>query len=386
MKQISIYIHYPFCVSKCPYCDFNSYRLLDLDKIDFLKAYILEIKYYSKLLEGRVVDTIFFGGGTPSIVEANFIGSILENIYNFFNVNKNVEITIEANPTTFEIKKFQEFKSIGINRLSIGIQSLNNKYLKFFGRTHDRSEAIKAINIAQKCFDDNYSIDLIYARLNQTIKDWLKELNEALNLSSNHISLYQLIVEKGTKFYENKIKQLNDNKAIKLYNITNDFLESRGIFMYEVSNYAKNGFECKHNLNYWSSGEWIGIGAGAHGRLCFNSDGFFCNYKIRTAIENIKDPIKWQNNVLKYGNGSHISEKLSKYEFIEELLIMGLRMREGINLKNIKKYLNIKNIYEILNKNYISLEKNNYIEISEKILKIPLNNFCLLDSIIEKLI
>lgn len=386
MKQISIYIHYPFCVSKCPYCDFNSYKLKSIDESDFLKAYILEIEYYSKFLKDRSVNTIFFGGGTPSLARTNFIGTILENIYSKFSVDNYAEITMEANPATFDIKKFQEFKAIGINRLSIGIQSLNDKYLKFFGRIHNEIEAIRAIDIAQKFFNDRYSIDLIYARPNQTLKNWLEELKEAIELSPNHISLYQLTIEKGTKFYEDGIKHLNDKKAVKLYNITNDFLESRGIFMYEVSNYAKNGFECKHNLNYWKNGEWIGIGAGAHGRLCFNNDGFYDNYKIRTAIEDIKDPIEWQNKVLKHGNGLCMSEKLDKHEFIEEILIMGLRTREGINLKNIRKYLNIKDIYEILNKNYISLKNQNYIEVSEKMLRIPIENFCLLDSIIERLI
>ncbi len=384
-RPISIYIHYPFCLSKCPYCDFNSYANLKFDEKDLLNGYITEINYYHELLKDRFVKTIFFGGGTPSLASSNFIEKILNELKKLFEFDKNIEISLEANPSTVESSKFHDFSKIDINRLSIGIQSFNDNKLKFFGRTHNRKEAINAIDIAQKYFDDRYSIDLIYATEKQNVKEWLKELEEAKNLSPNHISLYQLTIENGTKFYSDGVKSADNNLASKLYKSTNNFLEENKINMYEVSNYAKNGHECKHNINYWKSGEWIGIGAGAHGRVCFNNN-FTNGYKERTAIENIKNPKVWLESVMKNGNGIKISNVLSKEEFIEEILLMGLRLKDGISLFNINDYIKVNEIYEILNKNYEQLVKLKFIEISDSVVKVKSNKFCLLDSIIGKLL
>lgn len=383
-KPISIYIHYPFCISKCPYCDFNSYVNLNLDESDLLKGYINEINYYHNLLENRCINTIFFGGGTPSLASSIFIERILVELENLFGFDKTIEISLEANPSSVEMTKFRDFSRIGINRLSVGIQSLNDNKLKFFGRTHNRKEAIDAINTAQKYFD-NYSIDLIYAYEKQNINKWLKELDEAKNLSPNHISLYQLTIENGTKFYINGVKPADDNLASKLYKLTNNFLEENGINRYEVSNYAKNGYECKHNINYWKSGEWIGIGAGAHGRICF--DNYFeDNYKKRTVIENIKNPKIWLENVVRNGNGIKEKSVLSKKEFIEEVIIMGLRLVDGISLANIDKYIKISKITDIICKNYKEFEKLKFIEISNNNIKVNGNKFYLLDSIVERLL
>lgn len=382
MEDFSIYIHYPFCLSKCPYCDFNSYRLYNFDEELFLKAYLTEIEYYGELLKNRKVKSIFFGGGTPSIMKASFLDKILKKINTIWNIDEKTEISMEANPTTFEIEKFKEFKNIGINRLSVGVQSLNNNVLKFFGRIHSVAEVRKAVEIAEKIFLDNYSIDLIYARPNQKLDDWLKELEEAVKLSPFHISLYQLIIEEGTKFFENKVKTLDETKAIEMYKTTNDFLESKNIHLYEVSNYSKTGYECNHNLNYWNSGEWIGIGAGAHGRLCFSEN--FDDYKIRSEIINYKKPEDWQKKVFESGRGSKIENILTKNEFIEELLIMGLRLKNGINIENVKKYLKINSIKDLLNDKFkISTE---YINISSENISVKLKYFGILDSIIEKLI
>lgn len=382
-NNLSIYIHYPFCISKCPYCDFNSYKLSVINQKDFLNAYLIELENYYKLLNNRKIKTIFFGGGTPSIASIKFIEEIIKKINNLWGINNNTEISLEANPTTVEINKFYNFKQIGINRLSIGIQSLDNKWLSFFGRTHDKQQAIKAIEIAQKIFDKKYSIDLIYARPKQKINDWLTELNEATTLSPFHISLYQLIIEKKTEFFKNKVKSLDDENASEMYKITNDFLKNKNINMYEVSNYAQNNFECKHNINYWKNGEWIGIGAGAHGRICFN-DNLIDNYKIRTSIENYKIPEQWLKNVLNTGFGYKIKENLTKNEFIEEILLMGLRLKNGINLNDFKSYLKINKITEIINENYINIK--NYISITKNTLKVKYDYFNLLDSIILKLL
>lgn len=377
--NLSIYIHYPFCLSKCPYCDFNSYKIQNIDYDKFLKAYLLEIESYYKITSEYKISTIFFGGGTPSLMDIDFLENILKKIDNCWGIKDKTEISMEANPTTVEILKFRDFKNLGINRLSIGIQSLNDKDLKFFGRIHDREQALKAIDIAQKVFGKHYSIDLIYARPKQKLNDWIKELEEAIKLSPYHISLYQLIIEEGTIFYKDGIKPLVEEKATKMYEITNKILEDKKIYRYEVSNYARKNYECKHNLNYWNSGEWIGIGAGAHGRLCFDFDG---NYKKRYAIQNFYSVNGWQNSVFKNGFGYQEKNLLTKQEFIEEILLMGLRLTNGINLKHIKKYLKINNIKDIININ--GLKK--YFEISDKEFKVKSKYFNILDSLILKLI
>ncbi|MBO4956750.1 MAG: radical SAM family heme chaperone HemW [Rickettsiales bacterium] len=382
-KDLSIYIHYPFCLSKCPYCDFNSYKLTAINQVDFLNAYLLEIENYYNLLKNREIKTIFFGGGTPSIMSIDFASKIINKINDLWGIG-NIEISMEANPTTVEIGKFCDFNKIGINRLSIGIQSLNDDWLKFFGRMHNKAEAIKAIEIAQKIFEKRYSIDLIYARPKQKINDWLNELEEAVKLSPYHISLYQLIIEEGTKFFEIGIKTLGDKKASEMYNITNDFLENKNINIYEVSNYAKSGFECRHNLNYWDNGEWIGVGAGAHGRVCFGDD-FVDGYKIRTSVENYKSPQKWIDSVLQTGFGCEIKEDLTKEEFIEEVLLMGLRLRGGIKLENVKKYLIVDSVKDIVSDGYNGLVKDDLVVVNNGALKVNVKYFNVLDSIIEKL-
>ena len=383
-KDLSIYIHYPFCLSKCPYCDFNSYKLSAINQVDFLNAYLLEIESYYNLLKNREIKTIFFGGGTPSIMSIDFASKILNKINDLWGIG-NIEISMEANPTTVEINKFYDFNKVGINRLSIGVQSLSDDWLKFFGRIHNRMEAIKAIEIAQKIFNTKYSIDLIYARPKQKVDEWLTELEEVVNLSPYHISLYQLIVEEGTEFFRKKVKTLSDKKASEMYNITNEFLESKNISMYEVSNYAKSSFECQHNLNYWNSGEWVGVGAGAHGRVCFGVD-FVDGYKIRTGIENYKSPQKWMECVLRNGFGCEIKESLIKEEFIEEVLLMGLRLKNGINIDNVKKYLNVDDFGEIVSNNYFELADKNIVNIDNNILKVNIEYFNILDSVIERLI
>lgn len=382
-KDLSIYIHYPFCLSKCPYCDFNSYKLSVINQVDFLNAYLLEIENYYNLLKHREIKTIFFGGGTPSIMSIDFASKILNKINDLWGIG-DAEISMEANPTTVEINKFYDFNKVGINRLSIGVQSLNDDWLKFFGRIHNKIEAIKAIEIAQKIFDKKYSIDLIYARPKQKIDEWLRELEEAVNLSPYHISLYQLIVEEGTEFFRKKVKTLSDKKASEMYNITNEFLESKNIKMYEVSNYAKSSFECQHNLNYWNSGEWVGVGAGAHGRVCFGVD-FVDGYKIRTGIENYKSPQKWMECVLKNSFGYEVKEILTKEEFVEEVLLMGLRLKNGINIDNVKKYLDVDDFEEIVSDNCAELLNNNCVFLSGGVLRVSEKYFNILDSVIERL-
>lgn len=376
--SISIYIHYPFCKSKCPYCDFNSYCNLKIEEEELIKAYLNEIEYYKDIIKDKIIDTIYFGGGTPSLMSEKLLSNIINKINSLYKINKNCEISLESNPNSINYEKLKSFKDIGINRLSIGVQSLIDEDLKFLGRIHNKNEAIEAINNAQKIFNDRYSIDLIYGRPNQNLKEWKNELNEAIQLSPFHISLYQLIIEKGTPFYRNKVQTPNEDIATKLYEETHNILEKNNIFQYEISNYAKNGYECKHNLVYWNNGEWVGIGAGAHGRININQK--------RYSIQNLKKPLNWLDKTLKNKNGISIKKLLSKQEIIEEYLIMGLRIKDGIKIKNLQKNIDCNNLYDILDKSNIEfLAKLNLINANDKNIKLTKNGFLLLNSVIEKL-
>ncbi len=376
--SISIYIHYPFCRSKCPYCDFNSYCNLKIDEEELINAYLNEIEYYKDIIKDKIIDTIYFGGGTPSLMSEKLLSNIMNKINSLYKINKNCEISLESNPNSINYEKLKSFKDIGINRLSIGVQSLIDEDLKFLGRIHNKNEAIEAINTAQKIFNDRYSIDLIYGRPNQNLKEWKNELNEAIQLSPFHISLYQLIIEKGTPFYRNKVQTPNEDIATKLYEETHNILEKNNIFQYEISNYAKNGYECKHNLVYWNNGEWIGIGAGAHGRININQK--------RYSIQNLKKPLNWLDKTLKNKNGISIKKLLSKQEIIEEYLIMGLRIKDGIKIENLQKNIDCNNFYDILDKNNIEfLAKLNLINVNDKNIKLTKKGFLLLNSVIEKL-
>lgn len=384
---ISLYIHYPFCSSKCPYCDFNSYIIRNIDDKTLIKSYKKELDFYYKLLANRRISTIFFGGGTPSLMSIKLLEEILNQINNTWGIEKNIEISMEVNPTSSEINKFSKYKELGINRISIGIQSLNDKDLIFLGRQHNTIESFKAIEIAQKYFNKKYSIDLIYSRPNQKINNWIEELNKAIVLSPYHISLYQLTIENKTVFAIKNIKPLTNKKSEEIYNITNQILEQNNLLIYEISNYAQKTYECQHNLNYWNSGEWIGIGAGAHGRICFNNE-FNENYKIRTEIQNYKKINSWIAQIEKINNGIEIQNNLTKEEFIEEIVLMGLRTIDGISLKDINKYLKLKNIEDLfINKNNLELLKNEkMIEVLNKQIKVKKDYFNILDSIIYKLI
>ncbi len=379
MQNLSIYIHYPFCKSKCPYCDFNSYCNIKVDEEKLLQAYLNEIEHYEKVIANKNINTIYFGGGTPSLMSEKLLSNIFEKINKVGKINTNCEISLEANPNSIAFDKLKSFKNIGINRLSIGVQSLNNNDLKRLGRIHDRQDALNAIKLAQKIFNDKYSIDLIYARPNQAVNDWKKELDEAVVLSPFHISLYQLIVEKGTAFYKNKIQTPNDDVSIDLYNITYEVLEKNNIKFYEISNYAKKGYECKHNLVYWQNGNWLGIGAGAHSRLDIGEK--------RYAIENIKNPEKWVESCSTKNSGKSKKYSLSDREIIEEFVLMGLRIRNGINIKNLQKNIKCESFYDVLSRENIDFfVKEGFIVANDNRIRINKNNFILLNSIIEKVL
>ncbi|MBM3580252.1 MAG: radical SAM family heme chaperone HemW, partial [Alphaproteobacteria bacterium] len=275
MKPLSLYIHYPFCKSKCPYCDFNSHVRESVDHTKFLRAYEKELEFFSGKIGKRKITTIFFGGGTPSLMPIFLVEGILKKISELWEVSKDCEISLEANPTSSEASGFRALRDIGINRLSLGIQALNDEDLKFLGREHNTGEAIKTIETAAKIFD-NFSFDLIYARPEQRLVDWSHELAQALSFGSKHLSLYQLTIEKGTKFFaefqKKKFLMPEENLAAEFYEITNEITSGAGLELYEISNYTQKNFECRHNLAYWRSEDYLGIGAGAHSRVYFSGE------------------------------------------------------------------------------------------------------------------
>ncbi len=369
--ELSLYIHYPFCKSKCPYCDFNSHVRSSVDYDRFLKAYLRELEFYSKKLGKRSIKTIFFGGGTPSLMPVFMVEKIIEKISELWSLDPSCEITLEANPTSFEAEKFKDFCVAGINRLSLGIQALNDQDLRFLGREHSAEEAIKTIETAAKIFN-NFSFDLIYARPEQDLNSWREELMQAINFGTKHLSLYQLTIEKGTKFFgeyqRQKFQMPDEEKSARFYEITNQITSSAGLEIYEISNYAKNGSECAHNLVYWRGGDYLGIGAGAHSRIFFEGEN------IRTSAMNIHDPINWLKSVEEKGNSAQFEEKISLEDLQKELILMGLRLREGAD----KKFFDSAKAQKLINQGLLEVFGKNF--------RIP-NNFILLtNSILQKLV
>ncbi|MFT6332084.1 MAG: oxygen-independent coproporphyrinogen-3 oxidase [Lentimonas sp.] len=383
MSPLAIYIHYPFCKSKCPYCDFNSHVGNKLNEEDFLRGYLNELEYFAPKLKNRQITSVFFGGGTPSLMPAYFAEKIINKIAQIWPIANNAEIALEANPTSFEAGKFKDFKAAGINRLSIGIQALNDTDLKFLGREHSASEAIKTIQTAGEIFN-NYSFDLIYGRPNQNLEDWKKELKQAIDLSASHLSLYQLTIEKGTPFYRQHLNREftlpDENLAADLYEATGKICGENDLNLYEISNYAKKGFESKHNLAYWQSTDYLGIGAGAHSRIYFDDE------TQRSAMMMLHQPESWLNKALKDGAAIQKLEKIGQNEVLEEVILMGLRLKEGIKNEVFQKHFG-KNISEVFDS--VKLEhliQNQLIEINQNHIKIPEKSLILANSIISKIV
>ncbi len=330
-----LYIHWPFCQSKCPYCDFNSHVAATIDQSVWERAYLSEIERVSRETSGRVLNTVFFGGGTPSLMDPELVNSILSKVRDCWTLSNDVEITLEANPTSVESGRFQGYRDAGVNRVSMGIQSLKDEDLKRLGRLHSVTEAQKAFDIARSTFD-RVSFDLIYARQGQTIDAWRSELREALSMAIEHLSLYQLTIEQGTAFGDRynrgQLRDLpSDDSAADMYFVTQDECEKAGMPAYEVSNHARNGSESRHNLIYWRYGDYVGIGPGAHGRLTLDGK----KYAIDTPLA----PTSWLQSVTEKGHGENPRELLSGYDQAVEYLMMGLRITEGIDLNRLSSLL-----------------------------------------------
>ena len=323
-----IYIHWPFCKAKCPYCDFNSHVRASIDQSEWQSAYLAEIDRTAAETGPRVVRSVFFGGGTPSLMEPGLVSSILERISARWSLANDVEITLEANPTSVEAGRFLGYQDAGVNRLSLGIQSLDDTDLRLLGRQHSATEALAALDLARRTFE-RISCDLIYARQNQTMPAWESELSQILSLGPDHLSLYQLTIEDGTAFArlhaEGKLRGLPDEDlAADMYLRTAEICAEAGLSAYEVSNYAKTGSEARHNLVYWRMGDYAGIGPGAHGRLTL-PDG-------RVATSTHRSPELWLSSVRTEGTGEVARESLSGEDRAIEYLMMSLRLAEGSDL------------------------------------------------------
>src|SRR5262245_25140378 len=328
-----VYLHWPFCASKCPYCDFNSHvRAGGIDEARFVAAYHQELRHWARLTPGRRVGSIFFGGGTPSLLSAGAVGSLLDAIAALWGLDPDVEVTLEANPSSVEAGRFAGYRAAGVNRVSLGVQSLCDRDLRALGRLHTVAEAIAAIEVTRNTFP-RFSFDLIYARPQQTLAAWRAELSQALKLVGQHLSLYQLTIEAGTPFAAlNALGKLvipDEERAAQLYETTQEATDRAGLPAYEISNHAAPGEECRHNLLYWRYGEYAGIGAGAHGRR-LASDG-------RRATSTELHPERWLAAVEAAGHALLTDTLLTPAEEADEALLMGLRLSEGLNLADLER-------------------------------------------------
>jgi oxygen-independent coproporphyrinogen-3 oxidase len=332
-KAFGVYVHWPFCLSKCPYCDFNSHvRHAAVDEMRFLRAFQTELAGTAARVPGRTVSSIFFGGGTPSLMTPETVGAILDSIARHWTVTEDAEVTLEANPTSVEATRFRGYRAAGVNRVSLGVQALDDRALSELGRLHTAREALDAVGVARSVFE-RYSFDLIYARPGQSPKAWGAELKAAIGEAAEHLSLYQLTIEPETRFEAlhaaGKLVIPDDDTGRALYDTTQDICAAAGLPAYEISNHARPGAECRHNLIYWRGQEYAGIGPGAHGRL--EIDG------ARHATATEKRPESWLMRVESLGHGLVEDEMLTRDELADEFLLMGLRLAEGIDLAAFEK-------------------------------------------------
>ncbi|MDP3532314.1 MAG: radical SAM family heme chaperone HemW [Alphaproteobacteria bacterium] len=379
--MFGLYIHWPFCLSKCPYCDFNSHVRENLDEDPWLNGILHEIKSYAEIMPEPKIDTIFFGGGTPSLASPIALNKILNEVQKHWQFADDIEITLEANPHTVEAQKFKDFRSIGINRVSIGVQSLRDKDLKFLGRKHDVKEAKEAIKIAQEYFE-RLSFDLIYARPDQTLNEWQEELKEALAFGLNHYSLYQLTLEKGTAFYQaanrGDFKLPEEELARDFYLLTQDIMTAAGLPAYEVSNHAALGQESRHNRLYWQYGRFLGLGPGAHSRIVLDDQ--------RYAVYNVKSPELWAEKVAKTNFGQKEKISLPLQDQTLEFFLMGLRLNQGVKHQDFKDIFGM-DWYKSLHMEQVKdLESQGFLTYDDNHLRLTLDGMLCLNKIADLII
>jgi len=358
-NNLAVYIHWPFCKSKCPYCGFYSQINSQINQDNLIAEYLDALQYYHNLTSERIVHSIFFGGGTPSLIKPQNIEKIIDFINSKWHIAENIEISLEANPNSRYTTMFTDLKNAGINRLSLGVQALNDIDLRFLGRSHSLAAARQCLQEIVKVFN-NCSADLIYARPHQQINQWLQELTEICSYGLKHISLYQLTIEENTVFARRGIEPLSENESIEMYQQTQNFLNSHGYKQYEVSNFARKGYKSRHNLTYWEGGDYLGIGVSAHGRLKFNNNHIATEYPFKHTI-------------------------LTPQERAEELIIMGLRLNKGINKQNFEQICGL-NLNNFINQQHVTeLKKLKLLKETDSELRATSKGTLVLNEIIAQL-
>ena len=331
--SLALYVHWPFCLSKCPYCDFNSHVRESVDQAKWRDALLRELDHFAALLPRATITSIFFGGGTPSLMPPETAAAIMDRAAARWILAPDAEITLEANPTSTEAARLADFGAAGVNRVSLGVQALDDDALKFLGRGHNAAEARRAVALAQRIMPRS-SFDLIYARPGQTVEAWRDELSEALSFADSHLSLYQLTIEKGTPFWRQESDGAftlpDDDTGRALYDLTQEVMEAAGFVAYEVSNHARGDDACRHNLAYWRYDDYVGIGPGAHGRIAPAGEG-------RQATRQHAAPESWLAAVERSGHGTAETRSLDPNEQARELLMMGLRLAEGVSEARLKE-------------------------------------------------
>lgn len=323
---LALYVHWPWCLAKCPYCDFNS-RAMDRNNLPdeaYRDAITAELHHYASQTNGRALSSIFFGGGTPSLMQPATVAHIIATAERLWGLQSDCEITLEANPTSIEAAKFRAFKEAGVNRVSVGVQALNDADLQALGREHSAVEALRAVEIAGAIFN-RFTFDLIYARPNQGMTEWEAELTRAFRYAGDHLSLYQLTIEPGTAFFRQRVAEADEDLAADLYQLTQDLTADAGLLAYEISNHARPGGQSRHNLTYWTGGDYVGVGPGAHGRIAGKGTA-----NRHLATHQMADPARWLDAVGTSGHGTAKVRTLSAAERASELLLSGLRLTEGI--------------------------------------------------------
>ena len=373
-----VYIHWPFCLSKCPYCDFNSHvRHAAIDEPRFARALTREIATTAARVPERTVSTIFFGGGTPSLMQPRTVAAVLDAVAKHWTIASDPEITLEANPTSVEATHLRDYRAAGVNRVSLGVQALDDAALKVLGRTHTAQEALAAVAVARSTFE-RISFDLIYARPGQTAEAWRAELQRALTQAGEHLSLYQLTIEPDTPFAAlhaaGKLRVPDDDLARTLYDVTQDECTRAGVPAYEISNHARPGAECRHNLVYWRYGEYAGIGPGAHGRLIDTG--------TRRATATEKRPESWLMRVEATGHGVIADETLTREQEADEFLLMGLRLAEGIDPQRYQRLagrpLDVARIAQLTGHGFLETTPNGRLRVTR-------SGFPLLDAVVADL-
>lgn len=355
-----LYIHWPFCQAKCPYCDFNSHVVREIDHARWKRAYLSEIARLGRETGPRVLRSVFFGGGTPSMMEPDLVADILSAVHATWPCANDLEVTLEANPTSVEAGRFRGYRDGGVNRVSLGVQALNDDDLRRLGRLHSAKEAMTAFDLARDSFE-RVSFDLIYARQDQTLAEWESELRQAVSLAVDHLSLYQLTIEEGTafgdRFAAGGLRGLPDeDTGADLYAATQQICGEAGLSAYEVSNHARPGSESRHNVIYWQSGDWAAIGPGAHGRLTLGG--------VRFATEALRAPMPWLQAVEQAGSGDTLREPLDADAGQTELVLMGLRMTDGIDQTRVRNPLFLNNINGLIDRSVIE-QKNGRFMVTE---------------------